>query len=125
MQNNPDAAITKFRFGKLISAAWNKRAAFGNAVRGFECTGIIPFNPFGIPHDTFLFPQYFEQDSTDSLSSDTPNKSPVFNPETSYPSESSFLQLTSYLSVAGPFSITKHRVYSAERNNVGTIIPSL
>jgi hypothetical protein len=73
----------------------------------------------------FPMTRFCSLSTLNKMSSDTPNKSPVFNPETSYPSESSFLQLTSYLSVAGPFSITKHRVYSAEKNNVGTIIPSL
>jgi hypothetical protein len=33
MHNHPNAAITKFNFGKLFSEAWNKGATVGNAVK--------------------------------------------------------------------------------------------
>jgi hypothetical protein len=41
MHNNPNAAITKFHFGKLFSEAWNKGATVGNNLKGFECTGMF------------------------------------------------------------------------------------
>jgi hypothetical protein len=102
MHNHPNVAITKFNFGKLFSEAWNKGPTFGNAVKGFECTGMFPLKPSAILDDKFLPSQYFKQDSTDSLPPDTLDKSPVSSPETRKPSGSSFLQSTSYLSASGP-----------------------
>jgi hypothetical protein len=124
MHNHPNAAITKFHFGKLFSEAWNKGATVGNAVKGFECTGMFPLKPSVIPDDKFMSSQYFKQDSTDSSSPDTPNKSPVSSPDTPKPSESSFLQPTSYLSVAGPSRTTQERTETVKKNALSTIIPT-
>jgi hypothetical protein len=113
-----------FILGKLFSEAWNKEATVGNAVRGFECTGMFPLKPSAIPDDKFLTPQYFKQDSTDSLPPDTLDKSPVSSPETPKPSGSSFLQSTSYLSVAGPSRTTQERTDTVKKNVLSTIIPT-
>jgi hypothetical protein len=36
--DNPNSAIRKFIFGKLLSSAWKKGTTVGNVVRCFECT---------------------------------------------------------------------------------------
>jgi hypothetical protein len=64
-------------------------------------------------------------DSTDSLSPDTLNKSPVSSPETLKPSESSFLQPTSYLSVAGPSRTNQEATETVKKDVLSTIIPTL
>lgn len=54
VHTNPTASITKFVFGGIFNAAWRKGATVGNAVKGFECTGINPFHPNKIPPERFL-----------------------------------------------------------------------
>jgi hypothetical protein len=120
MHNHHNAAITKFHFGKLFSEAWNKGATVGNAIKGFECTGMLPLKPSAISDDKFLLSQYFKQDSTDSLSPDTLTKSPVSSSETPKPSRSSFLQSTSYLSVAGPSRTTQEKTETVKKNALST-----
>ncbi|XP_063216743.1 uncharacterized protein LOC134527745 [Bacillus rossius redtenbacheri] len=52
--NNSTQSITKSDFGKIFTAAWNKAASHGNATKGFQCTGLYPFNPQAISMDKFL-----------------------------------------------------------------------
>lgn len=53
IHNNPSTSLKKFHFGKLFSAAWKKGATCHSAVKGFECTGIFPFNPSSISDEKF------------------------------------------------------------------------
>jgi hypothetical protein len=53
MHNNSNSAITKFNFGKLFFAAWKKGTTVENAIKGFECKGMHPVVPSGIPEDKF------------------------------------------------------------------------
>lgn len=62
VHTNPTASITKFVFGRIFSAAWRKGATVGNAVKGFECTGIYPFHPNKISPEKFLPSTIFDND---------------------------------------------------------------
>jgi hypothetical protein len=126
MHNHPNAAITEFHFGKLFSEAWNKGATVGNAVKGFQYTGMFPLKPSAILDDKSLPSQYFKQDSTtNSLSPDTLDKSPVSSPKTPKPSGQSILQSTSYLSVAELSRTTQQRTETVKKNALSIIIPTL
>lgn len=78
IHNNPAQSITKSDFGKVFTAAWNKAASHGNATKGFQCTGLYPFNPKVIPMDKFLPSAAFRAESS------TPENSPTM--QTSGPS---------------------------------------
>ena len=100
IQSSPNSSISKFNFGKLFSEAWRKGATIGNAVKGFECTGIYPFNPSAIPEHKFLPQNYFqsveeasgvslrsaESHASNSLSSSSPSST---QPESSKITEGS------------------------------------
>jgi hypothetical protein len=58
------------------------------------------------------------------LSPDTVEKSPVSSRETPKPSGSSFLQSTSYLSVAGPSRTTQEKIETVKKNALSNIIPT-
>mgnify|MGYP000094216738 CR=1 FL=1 len=51
---NPDKVISKVVFGGIFKKAWNDAAKVGNAVKGFEKTGIFPLNSNAIPENKFL-----------------------------------------------------------------------
>lgn len=53
MRQNSERRITRYQMGKLIGAAWNKAAAVGVGVSGFESTGIYPLNPNRVPDHFF------------------------------------------------------------------------
>lgn len=54
MHNHPDGSITKFVFGHIFTEAWLRSATPAYATKGFECTGIFPYNPNAIPEDRYL-----------------------------------------------------------------------
>lgn len=60
IRNHPSNSITKLNFGKIFNEAWNKTATVGNAVKGFQCTGIFPLNPNIIPKEKFLPSKFFD-----------------------------------------------------------------
>lgn len=43
--SHPGQQITETKLGNLFTAAYSKAATVGNAIKGFEATGIEPFNP--------------------------------------------------------------------------------
>ncbi|CAH2089064.1 unnamed protein product [Euphydryas editha] len=45
--------ITKVAFGGIFKQAWNQAATVGNAVKGFEKTGIFPLNVNALPDHKF------------------------------------------------------------------------
>lgn len=53
MQQHPSRNITRYQAGQLIGNAWRKAANVGNAVSGFEATGIFPLNSDAIPDHFF------------------------------------------------------------------------
>lgn len=46
--------ITVDKLGELFNTAYLKAATIENAVSGFKCTGIIPFNPEILPSNELL-----------------------------------------------------------------------
>ena len=48
-----DRTLTKQRFGKIFTEAWDKAATPANIKAGFRATGIYPFNPSIIPDEAF------------------------------------------------------------------------
>ena len=84
IHNNPQASITKFVFGKIFNTAWRNGANVGNAIKGFECTGIHPLNPNKIPPHKFLPSSTFLNDETHPVTTE-----PEVNPEPSTPSNNS------------------------------------
>ena len=52
--NHPGRAITQYQVSALISTAYEKVASVENARKGFECTGIYPFNPSVFDESEFL-----------------------------------------------------------------------
>ncbi|XP_026736710.1 uncharacterized protein LOC113500199 [Trichoplusia ni] len=51
---HPNQGITKVVFGGIFKQAWNQAATVGNAVKGFEKTGIFPLNANAIPDHKFI-----------------------------------------------------------------------
>lgn len=51
---HPNQGITKVAFGGIFKQAWNQAATVGNAVKGFEKTGIFPLNANAIPDHKFI-----------------------------------------------------------------------
>eukprot|EP00794_Sanderia_malayensis_P008380 gene8380-9279_t len=54
MRSHPASRITIDKLGELFSAAYAKAATVENAVNGFRCTGIVPFNQDVLPESDFL-----------------------------------------------------------------------
>ena len=54
MRNHPGRRITVDKLGELFNAAYLKSATIENAVSGFRCTGIVPFNKEFLPLSDFL-----------------------------------------------------------------------
>jgi hypothetical protein len=51
--HSTDRTLTKQRFGKIFTDAWDKAATPVNIKAGFRATGIYPFNPSIILHEAF------------------------------------------------------------------------
>ncbi|CAM1298099.1 Uncharacterised protein r2_g752 [Pycnogonum litorale] len=45
MRNNPGKTITIYNLPSIIQNCWPRAATPSNITKGFECTGIVPFNP--------------------------------------------------------------------------------
>ena len=54
LQNHPGRRITVDKLGELFNTAYLKAATIENAVSGFKCTGIVPFNTEILPSSEFL-----------------------------------------------------------------------
>ena len=54
MRSHPGRRITVDTLGELFNAAYLKSATIENAVSGFRCTGIVPFNKEILPLSDFL-----------------------------------------------------------------------
>lgn len=85
VHSNPTASITKFVFGGIFNSAWRKGATVGNAVKGFECTGIYPFNSDKISTEKFLPSANFE----DKMPTNDQNEHEAQNEDTSEKATSS------------------------------------
>lgn len=70
---HPNQGITKVAFGGIFKQAWNQAATVGNAIKGFEKTGIFPLNANAIPDHKFVGDQELDvvesQDTVPSTSS--------------------------------------------------------
>jgi hypothetical protein len=91
MHNHPQASINKSNFERLFSAAWSKSATVGNAVKGFRCTGLYPYNPNAISDRKFLPSIHFTNDKEPEScrpTSATPEQSTMAQPTSSGPSSS-------------------------------------
>ena len=75
MHNHPSSSITKLHFGKIFSSAWSKAATVGVASKGFQCTGIYPFDPSAIPEHKFLPSLHYFNKSLEQPESPLPNSS--------------------------------------------------
>ncbi|KAJ4449147.1 hypothetical protein ANN_00542 [Periplaneta americana] len=53
MHQNPNETINKQRFRKIFTTAWNLTASVGSALKGFFCTGIVPFSDSIVPEEKF------------------------------------------------------------------------
>lgn len=51
---HPNQGITKVAFGGIFKQSWNQAATVGNAVKGFEKTGIFPLNANALPDHKFI-----------------------------------------------------------------------
>ncbi|KAJ8890511.1 hypothetical protein PR048_010020, partial [Dryococelus australis] len=58
IHNQPSGRISKFNFGELFRKAWHRTAIPAHAEKGFECTGIFPYNSDVIPKEKFFHRQY-------------------------------------------------------------------
>jgi hypothetical protein len=79
MRNHPGRRITVDELGELFNAAYLKAATIENAVSGFRCTGIVPFNKEILPSSAFLEDlRVVDPPSDETLSSlaDTAKQSP-------------------------------------------------
>jgi hypothetical protein len=79
MRNHPGRRITVDKLGELFNAAYLKAATIENAVSGFRCTGIVPFNKEILPSSDFQEdPRVVDPPSDETLSSlaDTAKQSP-------------------------------------------------
>ncbi|XP_023233357.1 uncharacterized protein LOC111633062 [Centruroides sculpturatus] len=52
-----DKTISKLTFGGIFEQAWNESATLENAVKGFEATGIYPYNPEAFSSLAFILPE--------------------------------------------------------------------
>lgn len=42
---HPFRAVTMYRIGQLVGKAYIRAATMDVAIKGFQCTGILPYNP--------------------------------------------------------------------------------
>ena len=97
-----------------------KARQLGNAIKGFECTRMDPFNPSAIPEDKFLPSTYFLQDSDDSLSEGA-HKIPF---ENSKPTGPPVVQSTADLNEAGTSTNSQAKHTAEETNVLSIVIPT-
>ena len=64
-RRNPELSITKYRFGALFNAAWERSATIANATSGFRASGIYPFDPSAIPNEAYLPSETTERELVD------------------------------------------------------------
>ena len=119
--NQPDATINKFVFGKIFTEAWNKSATPAYATKGFQCTGLFPYNPNVIPDDKYLPSLHFCEDNSfpnpdNSLAYSSPLKSSTSSPIT--PSATPITQSSP------PRPSTSSNILSTSRSPFSEIIPS-
>ncbi|KAJ4428399.1 hypothetical protein ANN_24419 [Periplaneta americana] len=53
VHRHPNENLSKIRFCLIFSEAWTSTAFVGAAVKGFQCTGIFPFNDDIVPEEKF------------------------------------------------------------------------
>ncbi|KAJ8874241.1 hypothetical protein PR048_025084, partial [Dryococelus australis] len=87
IHNQPSGRISKFNFGELFTKAWHRTAIPAHAEKGFECTGIFPYNPDVIPEEKFLPSTVFSPQEKPSV--------PVSGGFASTPTKLDFCQTTS------------------------------
>lgn len=83
IHRNPNENITKQRFCTIFCDAWGKAASIGCAVKGFQCTGIMPFCKDIVPEEKFAPSTLFEapapsistSQATNSIMGDEPSSS--------------------------------------------------
>ena len=67
MRAHPARRITIDKLGELFNIAYMKAATVENAVNGFKCTGIVPFNASILPDAAYLIDPRESETSTDVI----------------------------------------------------------
>ena len=67
MRAHPARRISVDKLGELFNTAYMKAATVENAVNGFRCTGIVPFNSSILPDSTYLTDPRENEETTESL----------------------------------------------------------
>lgn len=81
---HPNETLSKIRFNTLFCEAWNEAASVGSAIKGFACTGIMPFSDDIVPKEKFA-PSFLFVSSSDENNPSTSNveATAICVPETS------------------------------------------
>ncbi|GBM99310.1 hypothetical protein AVEN_258409-1 [Araneus ventricosus] len=86
LMNHPGRCVTIYQVGKLFKAAFSREATVQTAVKGFEKTGIYPFNRDVFPEYLFVPSEAMEKplDNTSELKQASCNEDVAHQPST-YP----------------------------------------
>lgn len=80
LKNHPHEKITPFEIAALFNQAYSRTATPEKAIKGFQVTGICPYNPDVFTDEDFGAAQLHENNSTEEVDHRTPERYPTPEP---------------------------------------------